>query len=67
MKEYILEIIEQKSYLFTKEEFKIIKENISLIIKIFRLGVIDEFNMQNWRISYPSFFNVIFNAISQNL
>ena len=47
MKEYILAKIEENSYMFTENDIKFINSNMSLIIKIFRLGVIDKFNALN--------------------
>lgn len=45
MKKYVLEAIKANSYMFTQEEIKFINCNIKMIIKIFRLGMIDRFNI----------------------
>lgn len=45
MKEYILAKIEENSYMFTENDIKFINSNISLITKIYRIAIIDRFNM----------------------
>ena len=44
MKEYILKVICENSNMFTDKDIEYINSNLVLVIKIYRLGMIDKFN-----------------------
>ncbi len=45
MKEYFLKILERNRDIFSSEEIKFINNNLELAVKIFRIGMIEKFNI----------------------